>query len=123
MSVHLPLRPMHHFPIGLLQGPLGQLVLGHEPISRAHIDLREEQHQPAGYVEPIFIVQVVLGVHEVLPLGLRLGGRGRFHMTELGVGVLEVLLLPLAVFAAKLDVGDNGVERDGLVVGAEGTGR
>lgn len=44
-------------------------------------------------------------------------------MIELGVGVLEVLLLPLAVLAAELDVSDNGVERDGLVVGVVGTGR
>ena len=44
-------------------------------------------------------------------------------MNDLGVGVLEVLLLPLAVLAAELDVGDNGVERDGFVVADVGTGR
>lgn len=41
-------------------------------------------------------------------------------MNDLGVCVLEVLLLPLAVLSAELEVGDNGVERDGLVVGVAG---
>lgn len=35
---------------------------------------------------------------------------------ELGVGMLEVLLLPFLVLTPSLDVGHDRVERDGVVV-------
>lgn len=117
MKLHIPLSPVQNFPLGLVQVPESQLVLGDKPIDRFDIDLGEQQHQPVGDVELVLVVQVVLGVHEILPLGLGLGGGG-------GVEI-QVLLLPLAVLAAALDVGDERVEGDGVAgmseceVGAE----
>ena len=42
-------------------------------------------------------------------------------LSQLGVGMLDVLLLPLLVLTATLEVGDEWVKGDGLVVmGMEG---
>ena len=81
-------------------------------------------HQPIGNIELVLIIQVILSVHEILPLGLRLFSRSGV-MRKLRMGMLEVLLLPLAVFTAALDVGDDWVKRNGLVAGgvAEAEGR
>ena len=113
---------MQDLPLSLLNVPLSQLVLAHEPIGGVHIDFGEQEDQPIGDVEPVLVVEVVLGVHEVLPLGLRLVAGRRVVVDEVGVGVLEVLHLPLLVLAAALDLGDEGVEGDGVVVVGRGAG-
>lgn len=109
MKLHIPLSAMQYFLLSLLQIPLSQLVLSDEAISGVDINLGKQQEQSVGDVEPLFVVQVVLRIHEVFPLGLRLGGGG-------GVVEIEVLLLPLAVLEAALDIGDERVEGDGVVV-------
>ena len=81
-------------------------------------------HQPIGNIELVLIIQVILSVHEILPLGLRLFSRSGV-MRKLRMGMLKVLLLPLAVFTAALDVGHEWVKRNGFVAGgvAEAEGR
>lgn len=120
MKLHLPLCPVQHLLLRLFQIPLSQLALTHKPVLRININFGEKQHQPASDIEPVLVVKIVLGVHEILPLRLRLGGRGR---VELGVAILELELLPLLVLATALDVGDYRVKGDAVVVGAgEGVG-
>ena len=119
MGLHLPLGPVQDLRLSLPEIPLRQLSLTHEPIGGVHIDLGEEHHQPAGDIEPLLVVEVVLGVHVLFPLRLRLLPGGR---RKLRVGVLDVLLLPLLVLAAALDVGDERVEGYRRVVEGRGEG-
>lgn len=115
VELHVPLGPVHRLPRRLLEVPLHQLIGTHEPIARAHIDLGEEKNDAVGDVEPLVVIDVVLGVHEVLPL--RLG-----VPLAVVVGDGDVLPLPLLVLAVDLDVGDEGVEGDRRVVAAAGGG-
>lgn len=118
MKFHFPLSPVEDFLLSLLQIPLTQFGLSDKPIIGVHIDLGEQQHQPAGDVELLLVVQVILSIHEVFPLRLRLVGRsGVVVGHQLRVGMLKILLLPLLVFAAALNVGDERVEGYGVVVG------
>jgi len=75
---------------------------------RADVDAGEELGDAVGDVESFVVVDVVLGVHEVLPLGLGLVAWGGvvFVVVE-----LEVFPLPLAVLSALLDVGDEGAAK------------
>lgn len=120
VKLHLPLRAMQDLALGLLEVPLSQLVLRHEPIGGVHIDLREQEYQPVGNIKLVLVIEVILGVHEVLPLGLGLVGRGRVRL-QFGQGLVDYLLLPLLVFAVPLEFGDERVEGDGVVArGGEG---
>lgn len=94
-----------------------------EGIGRVDIELGEEEEQPAGDIELVLVIDEVLSVHEVLPLGLGLVSGGRVVVVvgggsfELGVGVVDVLLLPFFVFAVAFELGDEGVEGNGVVAG------
>ena len=72
VSLHVPLCPVHHLALRLPKVPLGELELGDESIGGLSVDLGEELDEPAGHIEPLLVVQVVLGVHELLPLRLSL---------------------------------------------------
>lgn len=114
---------MQNLPLRLLEVPLSQLVERDEGIGGVDIELGEEEEQPAGDIELVLVIDEVLSVHEVLPLGLGLVSGGRVVVVvgggsfELGVGVVDVLLLPFFVFAVALELGDEGVEGDGVVAG------
>lgn len=96
---------MHYLAGGDLEVPVGELVDGDGAVGGGDVDLGEEELDAVGDVEAVLVVDVVLGVVEVLPLRLGLGGRGG--------GDGEVGALPLAVFAALLDGGYEGIEGDG----------
>lgn len=125
MNLHVPLGAVHHLPHRVLRMPLRQLVPVDEPVGRIHVHLREQQQQPVRQIELILVVDVVLRVHEILPLRLRLRRRRMLVSAAAAAGaagglepvVLEVPALPLLVLAAALDVGDEGVEGGGIVVG------
>lgn len=65
-------------------------------------------------IEKVLVVNVVLGVDKVLPLGLGLHGRGMIAATVVGkeVGPLPVAVLPSALH------GDDGIESDPAAVEA-----
>lgn len=69
MELHLALRTMQNFPHSLVQVPLGQLLLRDEPISGIEVDLREKQHKPISHIELVLIIEEIIGVVELLPLG------------------------------------------------------
>lgn len=75
-----------------------------------------QYHQPIGNIELFLIIQVILSVHKILPLGLRLFSRCGV-MRKLRMGILEVLFLPLAVFTTALDVRHEWVKSHRLVAG------
>lgn len=112
VQLHVPLRPVQGLARLLPQVPPGELVQGQEPVFGAHIDAREQGDQAEGHVEPVFVVDEVLCVHEVLPLRLGLLARSR-----IGVGEGEMGLLPLPVLPALLNVEDDGIKRDRMVAG------
>lgn len=118
VSLHLPLGPVQHILPALLQIPVSQFSLTHEPIRRVNINLREQQHEPISHIELLLVIEIILGVNEVLPLGLRLLGGRVFRVVglELRVVRLYVHLLPLLVLPLALDVGHNWVERDAVMV-------
>jgi len=60
---------MQNFPHSLVQVPLGQLLLRDEPISGIEVDLREKQHKPISHIELVLIIEEIIGVVELLPLG------------------------------------------------------
>lgn len=109
VELHVPLGPVHRLPRRLLEVPLHQLIGTHEPIARAHIDLGEEKNDAVGDIEALVVIDVVLHVHEVLPLGPGLP-------LAVVVGDGEVLPLPLLVLAVDLDVGDDRIEGNRRVV-------
>lgn len=121
MNLHIPLSSVDHLGLSLPEIPFRELVLGDEPVGRINVDLREKLNQSSGDVEPLFVVEVILGVHVLVPfrLGLVAGGGGGIG-GGFRVGVLEELALPLAVLAAALDAGDEGVECGGSVVAGGG---
>lgn len=111
MKLHVPLRPVHHLTLHLLEVPLGELVGSDEAVSRVDIDLGKELHNAIGDIETLLVVDVILGVHEVLPLGLGLHSGGVALRKE-------VSPLPLAVLTAALDVSNNGVKGNTSAVAA-----
>lgn len=113
MELQVPPCPVHHLLLRLLQVPLGKFLGGEEPVRGADVDLGEEQRDAVRYVEPSLVVDVVLGINEALPLRLGLRGRGANDGREMGP-------LPLAVVAAELDIGDDGVEGDAAVASGRG---
>ncbi|WVY94596.1 hypothetical protein V8G54_033684 [Vigna mungo] len=80
VKLHLPLGAMQDLALCLVEVPLSQLVLGDEPIGGVHVDLGEQQYQPVGDIKLFLVIKVILGVHEVLPLGLGLVSRGRVRV-------------------------------------------
>lgn len=103
-ELHIPGGPMHDLPQRGPDIPVRHLLQADEAVERIEIDLGEEGDDAACDVEAVLVVQKVLGVHEILPLGLALVAGGG----EALVG----LPLPFPVLAAALNVGDNGVEGD-----------
>lgn len=76
--------------------------------------------KPIGDIEFLFVVQVILGIQEILPLRLGLVGRSGVMVVSMvndfRMGLLKVVLLPLLVFAAALDVSNERVKNDGVLV-------
>lgn len=105
---------MHHLPLRLLEVPLSELVGAYEAVRGANVNLGEEIDDAMRDVETVLVVDVVLGVGEVLPVRLGLHGRGGIAATDVGE---EVGSLPLAVLPAAFDVRDDWVEGDPAVVG------
>lgn len=116
MKLQFPLSSVHHFLLSLLQVPPGQLICSHETISRMNIDFGKQQHQSISHIELIFIVQVILSVHEIFPLGLGFVSRSWIVVGQLRMGKLDVLLFPKLVLSATLDVGNKRIEGNGIMV-------
>lgn len=114
VELQIPLRSMHNLALRLGEVPLGELLRGDGPVRGRHVDLGEELLDAARHVEAILVVDVVLGVHELLPLGLRLHSRRRISLSTAAAAMAEVVVraLPLPILAAALDVGDERIEGD-----------
>lgn len=103
MKLHVALRLVHYLLLHLPEIPFRELIGGDEPVSRADIDLGKKFHDAMGDVELRLVVNVILGIREVLPFWLGLHGGG--------VAIGEVVTpLPLTVITAALDVSYNGVK-------------
>ncbi|URE11272.1 hypothetical protein MUK42_35075, partial [Musa troglodytarum] len=110
-ELQLTAGPVDRLLGGLQEVPLGKLRRAHEPIGGSDVDAGEEDDDAVGDVEAILVVDVVLGVEEVVPLRLGL----------LVVREAEMVPFPLPGLASVLDVCDDGIEGD-LMVGGGGGG-
>lgn len=104
-----PSLVQHLVLLRLLKVPVGELLVGDGPVFRWNIDLGEEKFDAVDDVEFVFVVNVVFGIHEILPLRLGLGGRGTADGSE-------VIPHPLTNTVNDLDFGYDRVERDAMVV-------
>lgn len=101
--------PVQYLVLRLLKVPLSELLVGDESVLRGNIDLGKENLDAVGDIEFVLVVDVVLGVRELLPLRPGLGGRGTADRNK-------VIPLPLTIVAGDLDLRDNRVERDEMAV-------